>query len=260
LHSSFARAANYAAGAKLLCTVGPEAGPGPLNLVFDDFDAQLLGASVELAQDGVLSAGGLAFDTRQAQRYDSALPSAQNVCSRAQENAGKFLSLLLKKAPELSFARALEPQPGPESGFAGELMRAAREGMELLQKGHYYDAARKLRGTGVGLTPSGDDFLCGYLLGINVLEHAHGKNLNYRKQTIYGAALSGRNPLTDAFLSCACEGGAGWRIKQLFEAMAGTAAVTPQRAVEAAIDHGATSGADTAAGFIFALTREHDDD
>ena len=251
LHSRFARAANYEAGGKLLCTVSDDAGPGPLNLVFSDFDEKLLGPVLDFSSAGA-STGGLLFTLDGAPRYDSELLPPQAQASRAEHEAAAFLKILLQKAPELSFAHALAEPTEPAAGFAGELLRSARAGIALLESGRLYDAVRNLRGLGVGLTPSGDDFLCGFLLGINVLEKARGKNLNYLKQTVYGAAL-GRGILTDAFLACACEGRAGWRMKQLFDAMAGQAGVTRAGAVEIAIAHGATSGADLAAGFIFAL-------
>ena len=56
-----------------------------------------------------------------------------------------------------------------------------------------------LKGTGIGLTPAGDDFIAGLLWGLHFNEYRTKKNLMLLKDAVYNAA-KGSNPLTNSFL------------------------------------------------------------
>jgi hypothetical protein len=79
---------------------------------------------------------------------------------------GVFQSALLEHAALLSMAVVLDPARREyfEGGFAQALADRFLEGAAALSQGAYADAAALLQGVGYGLTPSGDDFLCGAIL------------------------------------------------------------------------------------------------
>ena len=56
-----------------------------------------------------------------------------------------------------------------------------------------------MRGTGYGLTPSGDDFIAGFLLGTFFNEYRYRKDFSGLREKIFQAA-TGNNVLTNSFL------------------------------------------------------------
>jgi hypothetical protein len=129
-------------------------------------------------------------------------------------------------------ARALPPL---RAGWQGDAV--------LLREG-----AAQLAGLGGGLTPAGDDWLCGAMLAA-WLAHPHPGWLCER----IVAAVAGRTTLlSTAFLRAAGRGECASTWHRLLAALcAGTPAET-EAAVRDVLSLGATSGADTLAGFLWA--------
>jgi hypothetical protein len=120
-------------------------------------------------------------------------------------------------------------------------------------------AAARVLGLGTGLTPSGDDFLCGLLAA---LWCASGEGSVDRRFVLeWGAALAGRLDSTSAisatFLECAIAGCFTEALFVLADAFAGGHAGHAQEDARRALDGlcavGHSSGVDTATGFLFGL-------
>jgi hypothetical protein len=111
-------------------------------------------------------------------------------------------------------------------------------------------AAIALIGLGIGLTPSGDDFLVGLLAGLEATDdprrHALAAAIVREapgRTTEFGAAL----------LEHACRGEFSQRLHDVLIAVAAGDSVGLRYAIARATAYGATSGADTLAGLFFAL-------
>jgi hypothetical protein len=107
-----------------------------------------------------------------------------------------------------------------------------------------------LIGLGIGLTPSGDDFLVGLLAGLEAAGDPMRDSVAAaiareapRRTTEFGAAL----------LEHACRGEFSQRLHDVLVAIASREVAALQRATARAVAYGATSGADTLAGLSCAL-------
>ena len=105
-----------------------------------------------------------------------------------------------------------------------------------------------LLGLGIGLTPSGDDFLCGFLAGLawaGAWEHPLCVSLR-RGISLH---LSDTNVISAAFLRCAADGNFSVPLLQFLSAVHHPAALA--RAAEALAQVGHSSGMDSLAGLHF---------
>lgn len=107
--------------------------------------------------------------------------------------------------------------------------------------------AAELAGLGGGLTPAGDDWLCGAMLGA-WLTHPDPE---WFCQRIVKAAAGRTTVLSTAFLRSASRGECGVSWHSLLAALCVDTSVETEVAVRDVLSVGETSGADTLAGFLF---------
>jgi hypothetical protein len=231
----------------LVCVVDETKGAGPVHIVVRGLDF----ASAERLEVGAEAVSLGAADARIERRSQSQLPRLTLDAARLQRNLGALREELLASAPARSIVFLLEGRAGiqPVRLFEAELAKRLRAGVARLTAGHT-NAAASICGLGAGLTPSGDDFLAGYLLGLYALGVPEE-----RRPAIRDAVVTG-NPFSAALLDCAAEGRciepAGSLVRALFE---GTE-VDVVRETRRLAAVGASSGADLAVGLYFGLTGE----
>jgi len=231
-------------GAVLACVVREEKGEGPLNIVVRGDLAAVL--SLEVRPDAVLFGRRLLPIPR---RFDSALRLAGPLSGSIRENLAAFRGALSEgegAALLLRPARALPPS------FQAELAASLREGYDKLLSGDLPGGAKALKGRGQGLTPSGDDLLAGFLLGLRAVEAAFGADLAAERRVVRRAARS-RSLFSESFLRCAAEGrffeGAQAAARALLQGNPGQA----REAAKRLSTFGASSGTDLGVGLLAAL-------
>ena len=115
---------------------------------------------------------------------------------------------------------------------------------------HYTTAAHSLSsliGLGIGLTPSGDDFLCGVLAGL-ILRNGTDHPFSAALQEQITQKLPDTNDISRAFLHCALQG-------QFSEAICSLRHASDAAQLSAAFSAiGHSSGMDTLCGILYALT------
>lgn len=119
----------------------------------------------------------------------------------------------------------------------------------LLLKKDYQRAAAELSrllGLGIGLTPSGDDFLCGVLAGLIFTGNTGHPFAHFLKKEIAGR-LSDTIDISAAFLSCALEDQYSLPVNKLCKIPAPDAILTDFKAI------GHSSGTDTLCGILWCL-------
>ncbi len=117
----------------------------------------------------------------------------------------------------------------------------------LCIKNKYPEASQKLSelvGLGIGLTPSGDDFLCGILAGLHIQGKEYSEFAYYLRKSIR-ANLHRTNEISRAFLSCALDGHFSLAINELWK--------NPSTELISKMFHdiGHSSGMDTLCGIYF---------
>lgn len=123
---------------------------------------------------------------------------------------------------------------------------------DRLVRGKISEGIGLFQGCGYGLTPSGDDFICGLLMGMYLLDAK--KELSKIRQMIYLLSV-GANALTNTMQHQAYHGwfDADW--KGLALALRDGSPYL-ETAVQAVLQSGETSGADKLAGFVTAFIHD----
>ncbi|MBI3914925.1 MAG: DUF2877 domain-containing protein [Chloroflexi bacterium] len=194
--------------------------------------AQLAALAMEFAPRGSLLEIILP-QRRREKKYD---PSAEFTLSEAE---GLRAGLRITNYEFAFLARARAP--------ALQLIQAARA--REIEKA--VAAARELAGLGNGLTPAGDDFIVGALLGA-WMRDADAEEFCAR---IADAAAPRTTKLSAAFLRAASCGQCTERWHNFFAALRADDAGTTRVALGALMQTGHTSGADAFAGWV--LTQTH---
>jgi hypothetical protein len=238
----------------------PQVGDGPLNVVVDG-EAGLFagidpGAPVTLDGDR-LRVGDLEIDLGRASVWE---PRPDWDTLRAGHAAiGSCLPLVrarcLRYAPGGSLLGLLGA-PLPDDAPARAVFSTARKAAETLREGWEGDLKRlregaaRLAGLGSGLTPAGDDFLTGAMLQAWLAHPAP----DHVCCTVSKVAVSRTTALSAAFLRAAARGECSAPWHALLAAMSeGPGEGTEDKitvAVRQVLKHGATSGADSLAGFL----------
>ncbi len=254
VHSRFCRAENLTDGDRLVTIVTPEVGAGPRNIVVAD----LVPSDVERLR---VRRSGIEVDTQRfsidaASTYDSSLAIEIRSPETFRSNLGLLRDLLTDLSPEKSLAfllderRLAEFRPGFEQTLAEHVAQCVGDifTSDLLR------GVSRLKGAGFGLTPSGDDFICGLLVGTHILDRICGTELAPIRRAVFESARSG-NILTDTALDLARDGLVFEKLKDLVAALTGGEGPDVRRSALRLFAVGHTSGADLATGLF--MTVDH---
>jgi hypothetical protein len=269
-HSRFGRVVNFSGPEALVSLVSEEVGPGPTHIVLaGDFRAlaEGFGDTLVIGRDFV-SSGCYRWGLDPDRRYRSELdgPWAQagagaTIQAKLGGNLGALRSALALAAPPKSLPFLLEADGELAGGFDSpterEMAARFRSGLDEFARGRPLEGAARLRGLGFGLTPSGDDFLLGYLSGLQAwkaLGLGEGSGL---AEALFLASL-GENPFTNTALRAARAGSFPGHVKRLLEALVMGGELETREATLGLLSHGETSGADFAAGLWTALQERTD--
>jgi hypothetical protein len=250
--NGFRRVVNLSDRKRVVTLAVPGVDRGPLNVILEGLDP----GSVERVriEPGTLEVDGVRVEFGQDALYDSALPPALKGGAGFRRNLIVFGALLRALAPRESLAYLLDRarMRAIESEFE---RRLAEHTLNCVRDTILWNRRRgisRLSGCGIGLTPSGDDFIVGFLLGLGVLE-----SLGYmdwtgeREKVLEWTGL--RDIMSTAFLRCAARGHAFESMHELVAALDLGDDVTVHLATERLLNIGATSGADTGVGFFITV-------
>jgi hypothetical protein len=276
-HSRFNRAVNFQRDGRLVSVVNEQIGAGPLNIVIRNLNAgpmvgwvlrsltrraedcaPLHTAPLEITADTVIFEGRR-FRFTDSHRYNSRAEVPPSRFSHFRRNLSLFDELLRTASPRTSLAFLLDAKwiedfrKGVERSFAEHMRRSVRR----LFRGHLLEGVRNLRGCGLGLTPSGDDFLAGLLIGLHLRQSMSGENLRAVADAVFHAAKAG-NIFSNTFLDLARRGLLFERMKALVAALTRDSAAAVRKAAERLFAIGETSGADLGTGFLMTVRAGND--
>jgi hypothetical protein len=254
VHSRFKHVVNLRNGRQLVSLVARSVGAGPVNLVLSRLDPAGV-RSLSVGRSSV-RLNGAPLDLSSAEIYRSSIDV--RVCEqRTLERNVLLATPLLKRraAPEsLAFLIDTERPARHGSGFAGALRRHLTACSRDIFCGDMLRGARRMSGCGLGLTPSGDDFLAGLMLALHVVEQTAGRSLESERHALHRAA-GPRGLLAEAFLGLAFEGRAFESMRNLVISLAAGEPGDLADSVDDVLTVGATSGADAAVGLCLGIDR-----
>ncbi|RPJ55528.1 MAG: DUF2877 domain-containing protein [Dehalococcoidia bacterium] len=242
---------------EVMALVTPQIGNGPFNIVVDNtagLFSEITPNTLVALEDERLWVGRLQVDLAQAVTWNPQ-PDWDTLRLR-RDTIASYLphlhALGCQYAPANVFLALLR-----ESWSGDRLLKAiyatAHKAAKSLQAGwnsnseQLREAALGLAGLGGGLTPAGDDFLMGAMLWAWL---AH-PTPDFFCQTLLQIAFSRTTTLSAAFLQAAAQGqcSISWHTLLTALSMGQKAKITAS--FQEILSHGATSGADTLAGFLY---------
>lgn len=252
----FNRTVDLLVGEDLLALVLPEVGNGPFHVVVDALPPRSLPRTLTLQLEGeVLALGGWRCRLPLPLSPWDPRPSWSAIRFRP-ENLKRLLRLLADEVP----ANGASPFDGLLRGKDVPQVAALRCALEGGAREVVAAAAEALAGWGPGLTPSGDDFLAGVMLGLHYLGSSVKRSdtlapaaVSDFVSTIYEAAAPRTNRVSRAFLAAARDGLADERWHRLLGALSGNDAQALRLAARDVLAFGATSGRDMLSGLLWLL-------
>ncbi|MDI6895551.1 MAG: DUF2877 domain-containing protein [Bacillota bacterium] len=260
-------------GNRLLCAAVPSVGNGPFTILVELHPRKPLSSLLRPGDrcavgDGSLEVGGLYADLTGAPRW----VSSWQACSGRPEGCVGAVRTRLSAAAELFRREGRRDKPGWLLTFAGDgvpgemegesftglMLGAARKGLALLRQGVLQGSpalltagASSLVGLGPGLTPSGDDLLAGFMLGVQLASRAAGRDAAGSQDVWEPVVMSlGRSTtvVAAAFLRFAARGMVSEPIERLLRALLGWGEV--DEASRGVLRLGGSSGNDFMAGLL----------
>ena len=107
----------------------------------------------------------------------------------------------------------------------------------------------------MGLTPSGDDFIAGLLIGLNLLQRLRGQNNQEIVDEVFRTAKTG-NVFSNSFLDLARRGLLFGRMKDLVLALMSQSEEMVRKSAARLMAIGGSSGADLGTGFLLTVRGE----
>ncbi len=234
-------------GGQVIAVVTPRVGDGPLNIVAEAGPGALgtveQDAPVEL-DEGTLRAGHLAIALKGAPVWEPCPNWGALRAGLEAIEAGlpALRAIALSHAPTGSLLAGKSPVHYVVLNEV-ENLRAGWDG-DIARLG---EAAAHLAGLGIGLTPAGDDFMAGAMLWARLAHPTPGPFCH----TMAEAAAPRTTTLSAAFLRAAALGQCDADWHRLLAALSSERAAQIAPAVRQVMAHGATSGADMLAGFLW---------
>ena len=252
-------------GGGVVALLGPDVGhvAHAVRLVVDEpIDCRIrIGTPVRICRGGIVFGADVVVTLSSARIWTSAVRLGMCASNSGAFNAMALTrNVLLDLAPQSSseFLAAVLPIAPPVT-VLGVRVSVALPRLAVAARGH--DANRALLlvhgliGLGPGLTPAGDDFVIGWLAGLTLLAQSPAQQEFLAAMRTGVEALShATTPVSRQHLADACALMFSERLSEVCVAIAsGASRPALQSSLAAQLAVGATSGADAAAGLIFAL-------
>jgi len=254
VHSRFNRVVNFTDGDRLVALVGEDIGAGPLNIVVGGVDLSEV-HSLEIRRQSVILDSRV-FSIDNNRRYHSGIafrPShgMDYSIETFQRNLAVFRRLLVETSHPKSLAFLLDESriENFNSGFERAVVKHIVEGVHKIYSVDVIGGVKALRGCGFGLTPSGDDFISGLFICLNLFQKMYRSDFSAIIETIYRASRSG-NIFSNTFLYLAKEGLLFENVKNLIATLLYGDKNEVVQSTERLLSVGESSGADLATGFF----------
>lgn len=255
LHSRFDHVANFVGTAGMVSLVDSFVGAGPSYITIDRDLIQSIDV-IDVHWPG-LSIDDHPIDVSSWCRYESRVDPSPDHAPHLLLNLPEFIACLKRHAPDPSISSRVifhtqKPQLMPTMD---SMFTRLRQGISSLREGSLQSGLRLLSGCGPGLTPSGDDFIAGWLVGlhssVSLFGYCHASTI----QSIRSNISSG-NPIVENLIACSSEGAVSQPMRSLLTALCSIDIAAIEPAVARVCRCGASSGADYLAGFLFAFDQE----
>jgi len=252
VHSRFNRVINFINCDQLISIVEKEIGAGPVNIVFEGVNLDGIHA-LKIEHQSILL-GKIKIDFQNIFYYHSSIDFEHWDIKTFKKNLTFFKTLLIKTSPQKSLAFLLDE--GRINDFHSEFekmfVKQISNGVSEIFNGDMLSGVKKIKGCGFGLTPSGDDFIAGMLIGFNFIQKMLRKNFYNLINSIYEIS-KGENIFSNTFMNLAKDGMVFEKMKRLLTDISYRGEKEICQSTERLFSVGASSGADMATGFYMTI-------
>lgn len=251
VESVFDRVISFVNGDLIVSLVTPEIGSGPFRIVLEGLVPAAV-REIELSSDAVIINADTVLPYIKKQIYTSTLEF--NEVNPKQVKAGinqiKGTLQSLNNTNIITYLLSQNLEKTTLEGFDLELAKQFQQAYKQLLAQDFQSAASGFRGRGFGLTPAGDDFNAGLLMGLFIRQQIEKKELSKIRSCIYHNSMD-KNLLVNTFLLQAERGWFDENWQNLLLELCENCSDL-ESAVDDILAQGETSGADTLAGFLSA--------
>jgi len=254
VHSRFNEVVNFCSGSSFVFIVNNSIGGGPFNIVADDVKFSELENLVITEDHFQLNDEKIFFEF--SKTYDSKIKVMNFDEKKFFQNLDHFEKALIDNSSGKSLTFLLDEsrKKNFKSSYEIELVRRFNSALECFTSSNFVEGVKLIKGIGFGLTPSGDDFISGFLLALNCLQKFYAVDYSELIRHIYEAA-KGNNAFTNAFLLAAKNGYLFEKFKNLIHSILYSGQNEILENTRTLISFGETSGADQGVGFLFGIKR-----
>lgn len=216
VHSVYRKTVNLSFDGKLLTLQACGSPQSPISLITNVREAHLDVLPIQPGQQVTLhphllcihipSSGIISFDYSGCTADDLQLYPA--LSCKQQKFLADLIKDVLSQTDTKGFDAIFHSSQNADTLTHIAAKNSMKQALSLYRQGAWEDAADtlcKLIGLGIGLTPSGDDFLCGLLAGLELFRRTQTPFYQILQQHIL-LHTDRTNDISGAFLFCACNG------------------------------------------------------
>jgi len=256
LHSKFKRVTNFTNGESIISIVTEEIGRGPVTIVVEGMDV----ANINDLYIGknFISINYKKYPLDKRKLFNSQIKFRKINSNKLEKNLKYFEKSLLDLSPPKSLTFLIDRgrEKNFKTSFEKNLLKRTKEGVYNIFNNKLISGIKKVKGIGFGLTPSGDDFIAGFLIALYVIDNIYNYDVKFKelRETIYRISKS-ENLLSNSFLSLSKDGFLFDRIKKLIISILNESEQKIFNRTKNLLSIGDTSGSDLGVGFLLTIKK-----
>lgn len=252
IHSRFKNSINYYSKEKLLTLGNRYIGSGPSNIIFEEKNFENINRIIVYENSFYLDKEK--FEIENKKIYSSKLEILYIDKQKFYKNINLFEKYLKIFSNNKGLLPLIDKNLENNESFNNNFLKRIYIGMNTLFNLDIVEGIKLIKGVGIGLTPSGDDFITGILTGLKVIEIITNENNFYLRKMIYKNA-KGENLISNNFLYYASEGLFFERTKKLILSLFYGNESEIVDSTLSMLQIGETSGVDFSSGFLIVIKK-----
>lgn len=252
IHSRFKNSVNFYSEEKLLTLGNRYIGSGPSNIIFENKNFENINRIIVYENSFYLDKEK--FEIENEKIYSSKLEISYFDIQKFYKNLKLFEKSLKIFSNNKGLLPLIDENLKNNENFNNNFLKRIYMGIDTLFNLDIVVGIKLIKGVGIGLTPSGDDFITGILTGLKVIEIITNENNFYLRKMIYENA-KGENLISNNFLYYAYEGLFFERTKKLILSLFYGNESEIVDSTLSMLQIGETSGVDFSTGFLIVIKK-----
>jgi len=250
VHSQYRNHINLVSGRKLITVTDNINDIGPVNIVLKTL-AHLTIGPLYVGSD-IFRINKFTEEQPICNRYSSNLIISPEDSAKLVSNVNIVEDSVIRKGSSESIKFLLEKKEIISDGsFRGELKKALMAAVRKLSSGEILNGVEMIKSRGIGLTPSGDDFIIGMLYAMHAVQFC-SRNIPELIVAVHKKAETA-NLISQTYLDLARRGRYYRDLRELINSLIIGNKTDISQKTAAVLLKGETSGADMLTGFIITI-------